>query len=730
MHCEQCNTDFPEGLRYCKWCGGPLVNRPRITSELHACPKCSAAIQPGWTFCKACGERLHASRNAVGIACPNCGAPTEPGAQTCVRCGEELEGREAPSNPQEFVDTARMVKCSTCGERLDTGSLYCKACGSAAYTEETQSGTTVQQKAPTLPDLDEQMASRQPVQPDFNSGANTWALTVTDSEEQTAVPRPKAGADTSMLPGTAGARSEQQSPTAIIDMGRITGPVEETNEVRQPALTSAELRPAAALTSAELRLPGAENGLQQPAIEPVEPAEVKKPATGDFGSESGNSASSPESKTEIFVSPFHPPPPPPSPPISQDGIGTMQFVQDQSLPGKQGSREIPPAGPPPNLDPLKTTVQKAYVPEAWTPAPPPIDPSATRELSQPETSSLPIEQVSSKPQPAVAAWPVEQVPSQTQPEVPAWPVEHVPSQAPPQKRTGMMIASVLVVLIVVGGAAYAGWWFLFARVRPAPPVVVVEQPPTPPPVVTTTPEKPPTPVVPDGMVSVAAGSYTIGRDDADPLEQPRHKVTLPAFFIDRTEVTNAAYKQFLDATGHKAPTNWTGRKPPEGREKSPVTGVTWQDAADYATWAGKRLPTEIEWEAAARGAEGRIYPWGNDYRKSVANIGSKPDDITADQYPSGLKEVGQYPLGASAAGAVDMIGNAWEWAADEFALYPGGIAAIPKDIKDRMKPGLTYRIIRGGAYDGNKEHDATYRGLLDASQAYPKVGFRCAKDAK
>lgn len=725
MHCEKCNTDFPEGLRYCKWCGGPLVDRPRITSELYACPSCAAAIQPGWAFCKACGERLHGgSRGSVVSSCPKCGAPTDPAAPNCVRCGEDLDGGRATQNVQDFKGTAIMAKCSTCGEGMDTGSLYCKACGSATYIEETPqggpaiqcgacntynpigsracgkcgapfvqgartkvdfAGSTITQKAATLPDLDEQMSAREATQQEIESGANTWALTVTDTEDKAPPPRTKETADTNMLPGTAGARSEQPTPTSIIDMGRTTGPVEEqTNEADQPASMSSDITPASAPRA----------GQQASRATVNDTSEFLEPSTADFGSESESSSASPENNSNVFVSPLQSPPPK-SPPIPQDGIGTMQFEPHQLSPGMQGTREILPPGPQPNLDAFKTTEQRAFVPERRSSAP--IESGAPRDLPQPEVTEAAVGQV--------------------------------PSQPLPQKRTGIAIASVVVSLIIIGGAAYAGWWFMFARGRPAP-TVVVEPPPAPPPVVSTPPEKPPAPVIPEGMVPVAAGSYTIGRDNADPLEQPKHTVDLPAFLIDRTEVTNAAYKKFLDATGHAPPTNWTGKDFPKDRDNSPVTGVTWQDAADYAAWAGKRLPTEAEWEAAARGADGRIYPWGNDYRSGIANIGSEPDDITAEQYPSGIKEVGRYPLGASPAGALDMIGNAWEWAADEFALYPGGIAAIPKDIKDRMKPGLTYRVIRGGAYDGNKKHDATYRGLLDAGQAYPKVGFRCAKDAK
>jgi len=229
------------------------------------------------------------------------------------------------------------------------------------------------------------------------------------------------------------------------------------------------------------------------------------------------------------------------------------------------------------------------------------------------------------------------------------------------------------------------------------------------------------------MLAVASGTYTIGRNgsDADPLEQPAHKVDLRSFYIDRTEVTNAAYKKFMDARNHKAPSNWTGGNFPPGQSDAPVTGVSWQDAADYAAWAGKRLPTEAEWEAAARGAEARIYPWGNKWRTGVANIGQKPDKLTAEQYPSEVKPVGQYPDGASPVGAVDMIGNAWEWVADEIEVYPGNTESTLT-----LTPGVTFRVIRGGAYDGSDKNDAAYRGYLDGSKPYPKVGFRCAKDAK
>jgi len=271
-----------------------------------------------------------------------------------------------------------------------------------------------------------------------------------------------------------------------------------------------------------------------------------------------------------------------------------------------------------------------------------------------------------------------------------------------------------VVLIVLGLAGYFAWWFMSGGARKTPPPREVSIPP--PPVEIT---KPPPPVIPDGMVLVASGFYPIGRTelagrrDAAEIETPQHMVDIKAFYIDRTEVTNAQYKAFIDQTGHAAPKGWVGGTFAEGRDNWPVVRVSWQDAVDYAAWAGKRLPTENEWEAAARGSDARMYPWGNEWLPGRANIASK-----------GILEVGSHPEGASPSGALDMIGNVWEWTADEFSLYPGSTAKEPK-----REDGITYRVIRGGAFDGNREHDAAYRGYVDSSQAYEKTGFRCVKNA-
>jgi hypothetical protein len=181
-------------------------------------------------------------------------------------------------------------------------------------------------------------------------------------------------------------------------------------------------------------------------------------------------------------------------------------------------------------------------------------------------------------------------------------------------------------------------------------------------------------------------------------------------------VTYEQYRKFIDATHHAAPPNWKDGLFPSGFEKIPVTGVTWDDVNAYAEWAGKRLPTEEEWEFAARGSEGLKYAWGNEWRASAANAG--------ESNAGRLVEVGTYPDGKSSAGAMDMIGNAWEWTASDLAAYPGG--RLPS------QPGKDFKIIRGGSWKEDKSQaTATYRGYLVAKggKDYSATGFRCARDA-
>jgi formylglycine-generating enzyme required for sulfatase activity len=222
--------------------------------------------------------------------------------------------------------------------------------------------------------------------------------------------------------------------------------------------------------------------------------------------------------------------------------------------------------------------------------------------------------------------------------------------------------------------------------------------------------------VPEGMVLVPAGAFQMGTNRGEGLvgedAQPQHAVTLPAFYIDKTEVTNAAYKKYCDTSGYPAPPNWDNGKIPDGEENFPVTHINWHEARAYAVWAGKRLPTEAEWEKAARGEDGRDYPWGSSW--NPGNV------VTNQDKPSA---VGSHPGGASPYGALDMAGNVFEWTSDWYDAYPGSNFKSPFY-------GTFYKIVRGGGFDGNNSlSKTTYRCLMRPTSRIEWVGFRCAVSA-
>lgn len=220
------------------------------------------------------------------------------------------------------------------------------------------------------------------------------------------------------------------------------------------------------------------------------------------------------------------------------------------------------------------------------------------------------------------------------------------------------------------------------------------------------------PKEPEGMVLIEGGVLRMGREDGDKFEQPLHEVRVPSFYLDLTEVTNEMYLRYVRASGAKSPPHWKDGLYPDGEARFPVVNVSWTEASAYAEWMGKRLPHESEWEFAARGSDGRLYPWGNEWRSGCGNAGNGRSGR--------LMRVGSFPDCASPYGVLDLTGNAWEWTADRMVKYD--------DPGVELAAG---RVIRGGAFDAKIEHSTTtYRGVVPEGRGYEKTGFRCAKDVR
>lgn len=222
------------------------------------------------------------------------------------------------------------------------------------------------------------------------------------------------------------------------------------------------------------------------------------------------------------------------------------------------------------------------------------------------------------------------------------------------------------------------------------------------------------------LVAIPAGTAILGDDDT----VPRREVYLDAYFIDRFEITVARYAEFLAATGRVgAPDGWSAADLEEDAEL-PVVGVDWRDAEAYCRWAGRRLPTEAEWEKAARGADERRYPWGNETptlaHANFANAAPEP-------YDGGLLPVGTHPRGRSPYGVHDLAGNVSEWVADWYSER-----FRRSDVRNPHGPtaGET-RVVRGGdRYAPAAQQRASLRWFGAPDLRTDALGFRCAEDAR
>jgi len=213
-------------------------------------------------------------------------------------------------------------------------------------------------------------------------------------------------------------------------------------------------------------------------------------------------------------------------------------------------------------------------------------------------------------------------------------------------------------------------------------------------------------------------------------ETPRQKIFLKGYYIDVFEVTYKRYKKYVDELGAVPPGNWVNNNFPAGKDKEPVTWVTWFDAANFCQWAGKSLPTEKQWERAAKGTKNNEYPWGNEYQLGLANLsgraGSKNKPV----------KVGSFPKSATKEGVHDLVGNVWEWVRDDYKPYKG--STYKNEFYDSG-----YKILRGhsasdiGHFPGKLYANAIkmfarsgYRQFANPDEPGPDVGFRCVSENK
>ncbi len=275
-----------------------------------------------------------------------------------------------------------------------------------------------------------------------------------------------------------------------------------------------------------------------------------------------------------------------------------------------------------------------------------------------------------------------------------------PPVAPPRKsRAALWIGLALAFLLAAGLAV-----LLTGRRQPvasAPPL----QKPAP-------PALPATLALPSGdMVLVPAGAFLFGQD--------RTSVTLPAYYVDRTEVTNAAYKAFSTATGHPLPAGF-----PQDKQDFPVVNVSIADAQQFARWAGKRLPDGREWEKAARGTQGWLFPWGDQPDSHRANVA---DNTSLAKHE--LMPVNAFPDGAGEFHTLQMVGNAWELVDETVKPSPGAIRRFARLMKPAPAPEDKWYAVRGQSWEEPLEPAALFDySPVPALWTDVKIGFRCVKD--
>jgi serine/threonine-protein kinase len=285
----------------------------------------------------------------------------------------------------------------------------------------------------------------------------------------------------------------------------------------------------------------------------------------------------------------------------------------------------------------------------------------------------------------------------------------IPIAAPAKKGSVGLIIGVILVLVLLAGGGVGGYFYL----RPKP--IINNGGANGP---TTTPA-----TIKAELVEIPGGTFQMGRIGATVAELPVHAVTVQSFAIDKTEVTNAEYSQFVSETQHTPPSNWVSSKPIPGDESLPATFVSYSDATAFAEWRSKRddlkyrLPTEEEWEYAARGGDqDNIYPWGNTWVDGYAVTKS-----TGAQKP---KPVASSPNDKGRWGVMDMMGNVYEWTSTKATYYPGS----PGKVEDEQR---AHYVMRGASFatplQNPKPISATRRDWVSGDTMASALGFRLVR---
>jgi eukaryotic-like serine/threonine-protein kinase len=267
--------------------------------------------------------------------------------------------------------------------------------------------------------------------------------------------------------------------------------------------------------------------------------------------------------------------------------------------------------------------------------------------------------------------------------------------APAGRRPAWLVPAVLGLAIV----AAAG---VFFAIRPHGAAAVKTNP-----AVAAAKTATPTLKPPPGMVLVQGGTFLFG--------EKKEPGNLPPFFIDKTEVTNAAYQKFCTETNRKLPPDF-----PTNAPDLPVVNVTILDAEAFAKWAGKRLPSAPEWEKAARGTDGRLFPWGNQMDPALANVGT-----------GSIRPANDFPDGASQYGAVQMVGNVWEWVAELTQPTQHDLDYFAPRLDPKPGPDDPWYQIRGLSFKEKLADGALWdSGIVPATWKNTNIGFRCVRDAQ